>query len=58
MTDYSGITCYTQKIETNPLQEGMLIFIVNFIQDKNDEDKIARSFKTIDLNGDGVISLN
>ena len=35
----------------------MLIFIVNFVKDKNDEAEMARSFKTLDLNGDGVISV-
>ena len=35
----------------------MLIFIVNFVKDKNDEAEMARSFKTLDLNGDGVISI-
>lgn len=35
----------------------MLIFIVNFVKDKSDEVEMARSFKTLDLNGDGVISL-
>lgn len=35
----------------------MLIFIVNFVQDKNDEAEMAKSFKTLDINGDGVISL-
>lgn len=46
-----------QDIEANALQEGMLIFIVNFVKDKNDEAEMARSFKTLDLNGDGVISI-
>ena len=35
----------------------MLIFIVNFVKDKNDEAEMAKSFKALDLNGDGVISL-
>jgi Ca2+-binding EF-hand superfamily protein len=35
----------------------MLIFIVNFVKDKSDEAEMAKSFKTLDLNGDGVISL-
>lgn len=35
----------------------MLIFIVNFVKDKNDELEMAKSFKALDLNGDGVISL-
>jgi Ca2+-binding EF-hand superfamily protein len=34
----------------------MLIFIVNFVKDKHDEAEMARSFKALDLNGDGVIS--
>ncbi len=36
----------------------MLIFIVNFVKDKNDELEMAKSFKALDLNGDGVISFN
>ena len=31
----------------------MLIFIVNFVKDKSDEAEMAKSFKTLDLNGDG-----
>ena len=46
-----------QDIEANALQEGMLIFIVNFVKDKGDEAEMAKSFMTLDLNGDGVISL-
>ena len=48
---------FMQDIEANALQEGMLIFIVNFVKDKGDEAEMAKSFKTLDLNGDGVISL-
>ena len=36
----------------------MLIFIVNFVSDKNDMNEMAKSFKTLDLNKDGVISLD
>ena len=36
----------------------MLIFIVNFVKDKNDEAEMARSFKSLDLNGDGVVSID
>ena len=46
-----------QDIEANALQEGMLVFIVNFVSDKKDEAEMARSFKALDLNKDGVISL-
>lgn len=35
----------------------MLIFIVNFVKDKNDEAEFRRSFKALDTNGDGVISI-
>lgn len=35
----------------------MLVFIVNFVNDKKDEAEMARSFKALDLNKDGVISL-
>jgi Ca2+-binding EF-hand superfamily protein len=35
----------------------MLVFIVNFVNDKKDETEMARTFKTLDLNKDGVISL-
>ncbi len=35
----------------------MLVFIVNFVKDKKDEAEMARSFKALDLNKDGVISL-
>jgi Ca2+-binding EF-hand superfamily protein len=35
----------------------MLIFIVNFVKDKNDEAEMRRSFKALDLNGDGVVSV-
>lgn len=35
----------------------MLVFIVNFVNDKKDEVEMARSFKALDLNKDGVISL-
>lgn len=35
----------------------MLIFIVNFVKDQHDEAEMAKSFKTLDINGDGVISL-
>jgi Ca2+-binding EF-hand superfamily protein len=48
----------TQDIETTALQEGMLIFIVNFVKDKNDEAEMANAFKSLDINGDGVISLD
>lgn len=33
------------------------MFIVNFVNDKKDEAEMARSFKALDLNKDGVISL-
>lgn len=46
-----------KDIEANALQEGMLVFIVNFVNDKKDEVEMARSFKALDLNKDGVISL-
>lgn len=36
----------------------MLIFIVNFVKDKNDEAEMRRSFKALDLNGDGVVSVD
>ena len=35
----------------------MLVFIVNFVNDKKDEAEMARSFNVLDLNKDGVISL-
>ena len=35
----------------------MLIFIVNFVKDRHDEAEMARSFKALDLNSDGVVSL-
>jgi Ca2+-binding EF-hand superfamily protein len=36
----------------------MLIFIVNFVKDKNDEAEMANAFKSLDINRDGVISLD
>jgi len=36
----------------------MLIFIVNFVKDKNDVAEMAKSFKALDENGDGVVSLD
>lgn len=36
----------------------MLVFIVNFVKDKADEVEMARSFKTLDINGDGVITID
>lgn len=36
----------------------MLIFIVNFVKDKNDEAEMAKAFKSLDINRDGVISLD
>ena len=36
----------------------MLIFIVNFVKDRHDEAEMARSFKALDLNSDGVVSLD
>ena len=52
-----GIRIDRQDVETNALQEGMLIFIVNFVKDRRDEAEMARSFKALDLNSDGVVSL-
>ena len=46
-----------QDLQANALQEGMLIFIVNFVKDRQDEVEMARSFKALDLNKDGVLSL-
>jgi Ca2+-binding EF-hand superfamily protein len=47
-----------KDIEASALQEGMLIFIVNFVKDKNDVAEMAKSFKALDINGDGVVSLD
>lgn len=44
-------------MKSSSIQEGMLIFIVNFVQDNKDESELTKCFKTLDLNDDGVLSL-
>lgn len=45
-----------QETKTSGIQTGVLVFIVNFIKNPSDEVEIAKCFKELDLNGDGVIS--
>ena len=45
-------------MKSSSIQEGMLIFIVNFIQNNQDELEMTKCFKTLDLNNDGVLSLD
>lgn len=35
----------------------MLIFIVNFVQNNKDEAELMKCFKALDLNSDGVLSM-
>ncbi len=44
-------------MKSSSIQEGMLIFIVNFVQNNKDEIEMMKCFKTLDLNNDGVLSL-
>lgn len=38
------------------LQEGIITFIVNFVRNNEDATALQQAFKTLDLNGDGVLS--
>ena len=44
-------------MKSSSIQEGMLIFIVNFVQNNKDEIEMMKCFKTLDLNNDGVLSM-
>lgn len=39
------------------MQEGVLIFMVNFLSSNEERDSLMRAFKKMDLNGDGKISI-
>lgn len=45
-----------EKIKLTSIQGGIIMFMVNFIDNSNDEAEIFRCFRDIDLNGDGYIS--
>ena len=38
------------------MQEGVLIFMVNFLSSNEERDDLMKAFKKMDLNGDGMIS--
>lgn len=40
------------------MQEGILIFMVNFLSSNEERDSLMKSFKKMDLNGDGKISID
>jgi Ca2+-binding EF-hand superfamily protein len=44
-------------MKSSSIQEGMLIFIVNFVQNNKDEAELMKCFKALDLNSDGVLSM-
>ena len=46
-----------KDLKTKNIQNGVLIFMVNFIRHSGDEGKMLKCFQELDLNGDGVLSL-
>lgn len=40
------------------MQEGILVFMVNFLSSNEERDRLMKSFKKMDLNGDGKISID
>lgn len=46
----------TKDIKGQSLQEGIITFIVNFVRNNEDASQLQHCFKTLDLNGDGVLS--
>ena len=46
-----------KKIKSKGIQSGVLVFMVNFIKNTDDEHKMQRCFQELDLNGDGVVSV-
>jgi len=45
-----------KDVKGQSLQEGIITFIVNFVRNNEDASQLQQSFKTLDLNGDGVLS--
>ena len=44
-------------MKSSSIQVGMLIFIVNFVQNNKEEAELMKCFKALDLNSDGVLSM-
>lgn len=49
-------TLSIQDLKSKAIQEGIITFIVNFVQSNEDAVELQRCFKALDLNGDGVLS--
>lgn len=39
-----------------PIQDGMIVLIVNFVKNNDDAAELEKCFRNLDLNGDGVLS--
>ena len=39
------------------MQEGILVFMVNFLSSNSERDSLMKAFKMVDLDGDGKISI-
>lgn len=46
-----------KEVKSANIQNGVLIFIVNFVNKSDNDNELIRSFKALDLNGDGMLSL-
>jgi len=43
-------------MKATKIQEGMLIFIISFIKNSDDDVVLWKCFKKLDVNGDGSIN--
>ena len=55
-TFWSKIYKYEKAMKTNKIQEGMLIFIVSFIKNTEDDNILLKCFNKLDRNRDGSIN--
>ena len=47
-----------KEVKGAAIQDGVLIFIINFVSKKDSSNELMQSFKVLDLNGDGKLSLH
>lgn len=46
-----------KEVKEATIQNGILVFIINFVSHNDNENELLQSFKALDLNGDGMLSL-
>ena len=56
LKNYKVPSSLMKDMKKHSLQEGIITFIVNFVKNNEDAVELQQSFKSLDLNGDGVLS--